>query len=77
MFLPLLASSAFVPITTLPSWLQPVARAQPITVTINAVRALTSGRPVHHWIWQSLLWSAGILLLSATLAVRQYRRIGG
>ena len=76
MFLPLLASSAFVPITTLPNWLQPVARAQPINVTINAVRALTSGRPVHHWPWQSLLWSAGILLLSATLAVRQYRKIG-
>ena len=76
MFLPLLASSAFVPISTLPAWLQPVARKQPVTTTINAVRALTSGHPVHHWLWQSLLWSAGILLVSATLAVRQYRRTG-
>jgi len=76
MFLPLLASSAFVPISTLPGWLQPVAREQPVTVTISAVRALTSGHPVHHWLWQSLLWSTGILLVSATLAVRQYRRTG-
>jgi ABC-2 type transport system permease protein/oleandomycin transport system permease protein len=76
MFLLLFASSAFVPIDTMPGWLQPIARAQPVTVIINAVRALMGGGPTHHWLWQSLLWCAGILLAAITLAVRQYRKIG-
>jgi ABC transporter DrrB family efflux protein len=37
------ASSAFVPIDTMPGWLQAFARNQPISVTVNAVRALTQG----------------------------------
>jgi ABC-2 type transport system ATP-binding protein len=76
MFLLLFASSAFVPIDTMPGWLQPIARVQPVTVIINAVRALMGGGPTYHWLWQSLLWCGGILLASITIAVRQYRRIG-
>ena len=76
MFLLLFASSAFVPIDTMPGWLQPIARVQPVTVIINAVRALMGGGPTHHWLWQSLLWCGVILLASITIAVRQYRRIG-
>ena len=73
LFLLLFSSSAFVPIQTMPHWLQPIARGQPVTVTINAVRALTNGLPTHGWIWQSLLWSSVILLLSASFAVVRYR----
>jgi ABC-2 type transport system permease protein/oleandomycin transport system permease protein len=59
----------------MPSWLQPFARNQPVSVTINAVRALLGGAPVHDWVWQSLAWSAGILLVFFVIAVRLYRNI--
>jgi hypothetical protein len=36
------ASSAFIPVKTMPSWLQSFANVQPVSVTINAVRALTA-----------------------------------
>ena len=37
------ASSAIVPIATMPEWLQPVAQAQPFSVTVDAVRTLLAG----------------------------------
>src|SRR6516165_8383796 len=36
-------SSAYVPVRTMPGWMQPVARSQPLTVMVNSVRALTEG----------------------------------
>ena len=39
-------SSAFVPIQTMPGWLQAFANNQPVTYTINAMRALAIG-PTH------------------------------
>ena len=47
MFILFFASSALVPVSTMPGWLQPFARNQPATVTINAVRALFEGGPVY------------------------------
>jgi ABC-2 type transport system permease protein/oleandomycin transport system permease protein len=75
LFLLLFSSSAFVPIATMPDWLQPIARVQPVTVTINAVRALTNGFPAHDWPGQSLAWSIAILLLSGGFAVLWYRKL--
>src|SRR6202050_5267759 len=43
MFILFFASSALVPVSTMPGWLQPFAQNQPATVTINAVRALFEG----------------------------------
>ena len=73
LFLLLFASSAFVPIETFPQWLQPIARVQPITMTIDAVRALTNGLPAGDLPWQSALWSVVILLVSMAIAVRKYQ----
>ena len=39
------ASSAFVPLDTMPGWLQAFAEHQPVTAAINAVRALVLGGP--------------------------------
>lgn len=76
-FLPLFplifASSAFVPVATMPGWLQAFANVQPVSVTVNAVRALVSGGAVEHWLWQSLLWTVGILAVFVVMAVRRYR----
>ena len=67
------ASSAFVPVVTMPSWLQAFARNNPITHTVNAIRALTQGGPVWHDLWISLAWIIGILLVFVPLSVRKYR----
>ena len=68
------ASSAFVPVETMPGWLQPFAEHQPVSVTASAVRALVIGGPTTSYVLQSLAWSAAILLVFAPIAVRRYRR---
>ena len=75
-------SSAYVPVDTLPGWMQPIAEHQPVTVMSNAVRALALGDPAMaglghtttYWVTLSLIWSAGILAIFAPLAVARYRR---
>ncbi len=74
-FILVFASSAIVPVATMPSWLQPFARHQPVSITINAVRALLQGEPTHNWVWQSLAWSTAILVVFFTIAVRLYRNV--
>ncbi len=74
--LPLIfASSAFVPVATMPGWLQAFANHQPVSVVVNAVRALAEGGPVFHWLWLSIAWLGGILLVFVPLAVRRYRQV--
>jgi ABC-2 type transport system permease protein/oleandomycin transport system permease protein len=68
------ASSAFVPLSSMPGWLQAFASRQPVSVTVNAVRALSIGGPTLTPVLQSLAWSAGIVAVFAPLAVRRYRR---
>ncbi len=68
------ASSAFVPVQTMPGWLQAFARVSPITVAVDAVRALTSGGPVVTPVLQSLGWIVAILVVFVPLAVHRYRR---
>ena len=71
---PVFASSAFVPVSTMPSWLQPFAEHQPVSVTASAVRALMIGGPTTSYVLQSLAWCAAILLVFVPVAVRRYRR---
>jgi len=68
------ASSIFVPIQTMPDWLQGFAKHSPITVTVNTVRSLISGLPVGDNGWQMLLWIVGILLVFVPVAVWRYRK---
>ena len=68
------ASSAFVPVATMPSWLQPFAEHQPVSVTASAARALTLGTPATSYILQSLAWIVGILAVFIPLSVSRYRR---
>jgi hypothetical protein len=68
------ASSAFVPVATMPGWLQPCADHQPVSVTASAAHALTLGTPATSYVLQSLAWAAGILLVFVPIAVRRYRR---
>ena len=67
-------SSAFVPIATMPGWLQAFANNQPVTYTINAMRALALGGPVWDNLWKSLAWLAAIFIVFIPLSVRAYKR---
>jgi ABC transporter DrrB family efflux protein len=66
-------SSAFVPVDSMPGWLQAWADVNPITITIDAVRALLLGRPAGAGVVHALLWTAVILAVFVPLAVRRYR----
>jgi ABC-2 type transport system permease protein/oleandomycin transport system permease protein len=68
------ASSAFVPVSSMPGWLQAFARHQPVSTTASAVRALVLGQPATWYVEQSLAWLLGILIVFAPIAVRRYRR---
>jgi ABC-2 type transport system permease protein/oleandomycin transport system permease protein len=68
------ASSAFVPVESMPSWLQAFAEINPFTVTVDAMRALWVGAPAGDSIWQAILWSLAIIAVFAPLAVARYRR---
>lgn len=81
------ASSAFVPVATMPSWLRGFANHQPVTVVIDAVRDLTlgdvgpaarhalfAGQSTSALVVQSLIWTAAIGLVFGALAVRRYNR---
>jgi ABC transporter DrrB family efflux protein len=63
MFLLLFASNAIVPVGSLPGWLQPFARDQPLGVTTSAVRGLFEGGPAGSDPWISLAWSAGLTVV--------------
>src|SRR5438132_249915 len=67
-------SSAFVPIATMPGWLQAFANNQPVTYVVDTMRALALGGPVAASLWKSVAWLAGIFIVFLPLAVRAYRR---
>jgi ABC-2 type transport system permease protein/oleandomycin transport system permease protein len=69
------ASSAFVPVSSMPGWLQAFAKHQPVSVVVDGVRALTLGGPTASDVVQALAWIVGIIALCAPLAVRRYRSV--
>jgi ABC transporter DrrB family efflux protein len=75
-------SSAYVPVQSMPGWLQAVAEHQPITVMVDAVRTLTQGPAAEvllghsagYYVVRSLLWAAAIVVVFVPVAVARYRR---
>jgi len=75
------AASTFVPLDSMPGWLQVFARNQPVSHAVNAVRKLTQGSAVQGIdlaaeVGLTLAWSGGITIVFATLAIRKYRKVG-
>ncbi len=68
------ASSAFVPVQSMPDWLQVFTRNQPVSKVIDAVRALMLGGPTARPVIHALAWIAVLLVVLAPLAVWRYRR---
>ena len=69
-------SSAFVPIASMPGWLQAFANNQPVTWVINTMRALALGGPIEANLLKSIASLAAIFIVFAPLAVRAYKRAG-
>ena len=75
-------SSAYVPVKSMPGWLQGFANHQPLTYMVNAVRALTQGPAAEalighsagYLVIRSLLWAAGLVVVFVPLAALRYRR---
>ena len=68
------ASTAFVPLESMPGWLQAFAEHQPVSATVDAVRVLMTGGATTGPLLKSLAWIVGIVVVFAPLAVRRYRR---
>jgi ABC transporter DrrB family efflux protein len=68
------ASSAFVPVESMPDWLQAFAEVNPFTIVTDAMRALWVDAPAGNNVWGAVLWSLGLIVVFAPLAVRRYRR---
>jgi ABC-2 type transport system permease protein len=72
-FLPY-ASSAFVPVATMPSWIRGFASHQPVTPATQTIRGLLLGTPVGANPWLALGWCGGILVLAVVLSGWLFRR---
>lgn len=81
-FIVTFASSAYVPVGTMPGWLRAFAENQPVTIMADAVRALTLGdhaqallgHDAGYFVSRSLLWTAGITVVFSVLATARFRR---
>jgi len=76
-------SSAYVPVESMPGWLQPIAENHPVTAMVGAVRALVLGGDTeallgHTTSWfvmRAVLWALVILVLFASLSARRFARL--
>jgi ABC-type multidrug transport system permease subunit len=75
-------SSAYVPVGSMPGWLQVFAKHQPLTYMVDSVRALTLGphalallgHPASYFVIRALIWALAIALVFLPLAVFRYRQ---
>lgn len=68
-------SSMFVPVHTMPGWLEAFASVNPITVTVDLLRGLSQGGEIMPSLWQAAAWTVGLVVLFSTVAITQYRRL--
>jgi ABC-2 type transport system permease protein len=74
-------SSAYIPVATMPGWLQVFAKHQPLTYMVDAVRALTLGshaqallgHPAGYFVIRASIWAVAIVAVSLPVAVAKYR----
>jgi ABC-2 type transport system permease protein/oleandomycin transport system permease protein len=65
-------SSAYVPATSMPGWLQPFSKYQPITPMVDAVRSLLTGSSSD--VGLAFAWCALLVVVFTPVAVIRYRR---
>lgn len=71
------ASSGFVPVATMPGWLQDVVRGSPVTYTVDAVRALITpaSGAVGHDALLCMTWVLAIVAVTVPLCARRIARL--
>jgi ABC transporter DrrB family efflux protein len=69
------ASSVFVPVDSMPSWLQAFAEISPVTLTADASRAFAFGSSTADSLPGALAWIGGLLAVFVPLCVWRYRRM--
>ena len=75
-------SSAYVPVHSMPGWLQAFAEHQPITPMVDAVRALclgdhataVLGHSAGHYLGAALIWAVGLVVVFLPLSARIFSR---
>ena len=75
-------SSAYVPVASMPGWMQPIAEHQPVTSMVGSIRALVLGEDADavlghsasYFVVRALIWSVVIAGVFATLATRRFAR---
>jgi ABC-2 type transport system permease protein/oleandomycin transport system permease protein len=69
------ASSVFVPVSSMPDWLQAFANASPVTLTANAARTYALDGGVPGSLAGTAAWIIGLLAMFIPLCVWRYRRM--
>jgi ABC transporter DrrB family efflux protein len=69
------ASSVFVPVSSMPDWLQAVAKVSPVTLTANTARSFALQGGVPGSLGGAAAWIGGLLALFIPLCVWRYRRM--
>jgi ABC transporter DrrB family efflux protein len=69
------ASSVFVPVSSMPDWLEAFAKVSPVTLTADAARSLALVPGTPSTLGGSIAWIAGILAVFVPLSVWRYRRM--
>lgn len=67
-------STGFVPLAAYPQWIQPVVRNQPMSVAVDAMKALALEGPLTRPLTLTLTWSIAAIILFAIPATIGYRR---
>lgn len=75
-YLPLLMlSSGFVPVTGFPGWLQPFVRWQPVSLTVEALRGLSSGGPTAAPVAKAVIVLVVLAIGAGALGARAFRTL--
>jgi ABC-type multidrug transport system permease subunit len=69
------ASSVFVPVSSMPSWLEAFAKISPVTLAADAARAFALGGSTSDSLPGTLAWIGGLLAIFIPLCVWRYRRM--
>lgn len=76
-FVLVFASSAFVPVESMPGWLQAFATHQPVTAVVSGARALSLGGPAVAHVTAAVAWTVGLAVMFSLLAAVRIRRSAG
>jgi ABC-2 type transport system permease protein/oleandomycin transport system permease protein len=69
------ASSIFVPVASMPAWLQSFAHASPVTLTADVARSYALSPGIPSSLGETAAWIGGVLAVFIPLCVWRYRRM--